>query len=143
MQSKGGFTLKKYVSNYNEENMQANIVEDNHNEEIAAEFTPNEPNVSNGFGEETAAEIMPDDMVAETYHGVEEVVDKSGSAMGYIGIILAVLSFFWLPWLFAAGAVIFGMISAMRRDVALGVTALVIGSASLIVQMFYYFGFWY
>lgn len=100
--------------------------------------------VEDSFDEETAAEFTANEIPVNNYANVSDKSEDTdtGSVMGFLGIIMAVMSFFWMPWLFGFGAVLFGIISAMRRNTALGVTAIVIGSASLIMQMFYYFGYW-
>lgn len=57
-------------------------------------------------------------------------------AYGWIALALSVISFFFLPVLFAVSGIIVGIIARNRQSTILGYSAIVLGIISLIVQLF-------
>lgn len=84
-----------------------------YNEEIGAEFA--EPSVYNS--ERNEGETM-----------------GSGATWAFVGIVFAVLSLFWMPTTFAIIGIFLGIVGFAKQSTGLGITAIVIGAASLIMQ---------
>jgi len=55
---------------------------------------------------------------------------------GWIALALSIISFFFLPFLFAVSGIIVGVIARNRQSSALGYSAIIIGIISLIVNLF-------
>lgn len=81
------------------------------------------------FLEETASEFTQP--VRE-----ENRVDEIQHAYGWIALALSIISFFFLPVLFAIAGIIVGIIARNRQSILLGYSAIVLGIISLIVQLF-------
>lgn len=58
----------------------------------------------------------------------------SGATWAFVGIIFAVLSMFWMPTTFAIIGIFLGIVGFAKQSTGLGITAIVIGAASLIMQ---------
>lgn len=83
------------------------------------------------FNEETAAEIMDDDMP------VAEDVNISSGLYGWIGIALSVISFFIAPLVLSIAAIILGFVARSREQIVLGNVAIVIGVISIVGRMLF------
>ncbi|HLS59587.1 MAG TPA: hypothetical protein VK044_00455 [Virgibacillus sp.] len=85
--------------------------------------------------EETAGEISP-----VQYETTDDEDDRVGtrlnSVSGWIGIALAVMSFFMLPVILGVAGIIVGFIARSRDAEWLGNTAISVGVISLIVRLF-------
>jgi len=81
------------------------------------------------FLEETASEFT------EPVRNVEREDDVQ-HAYGWIALALSIISFFFLPVLFAIAGVILGIVARNRQSYILGYSAIVLGIISLIVQLF-------
>ena len=58
----------------------------------------------------------------------------SGATWAFAGIIFAILSMFWMPTTFAIIGIFLGIVGFAKQSAGLGITAIVIGAASLIMQ---------
>lgn len=85
--------------------------------------------------EEIAEEITADD-----YDGPLKAEDDNAtevnSVFGWIGIALAVVSFFMMPIILGGAAIILGFVSRSRGADALGNTAIVAGAISILITLF-------
>jgi len=121
--------------------------DDNHGDhENMSQQTPNhiendldkQENVfSYGRDEETASEITGfDDDILDRDDDVD-VDNQIGNIPGWIGLALAVLSFFMMPIIFGAAAIIVGFFARSRDANWLGNTAIALGAISIIVRLFF------
>lgn len=91
--------------------------------------------MDDAFQEETASELV--DYDAEDLNTEDEKEDADiKSVYGWSAIALSVLSFFILPFLFAALGIIVGFVARSNRASILGNTAIVIGALSIVVRLF-------
>ncbi|WP_138415765.1 DUF4190 domain-containing protein [Aquibacillus sediminis] len=88
--------------------------------------------------EEVAQELTATDFnrPMETDEQETEMKTEVNTGMGWLALVLAALSFFVMPVILGAAAVIFGFISKRRGADTLGNTAIVIGAISIIVSLF-------
>ncbi|WP_224773253.1 DUF308 domain-containing protein [Metabacillus idriensis] len=100
----------------------------------------NRPDVSEDYKEETAAEIAAPATLRRDadYDRDEEKSDTAadGRRMGYLAIVLSVISLFVFPVILGAAGIIVGFIARRRGAEALGVWAIGIGIVSLILGIF-------
>jgi len=105
-----------------------------------------EPNFSNQYREETAAEYMPNPGLIGGRGEVEISSDRTqdqgeeesaGKGIGSLGIAFSIVSLFILPILFAIAGILFGAISVKRGRQALGYTAIGISALSIIMSFFF------
>ena len=97
----------------------------------------NTPINNNIFQEETSAEIMDENVNMDMKDDDTDDHFATGNMMGWIGIVLSVLSFFMIPILFAGAGIILGIIARMREANTLGYTAIAVGIVSLVVRLFF------
>lgn len=83
------------------------------------------------FAEETASEFVDEEVRPEVRNDTE-----IQSMYGWIAIALSVLSFFWIPLLFAGAGIILGFMARNRDAAILGNTAIVIGILSILIRLF-------
>lgn len=81
--------------------------------------------------EETSSEFTNADELIQT-----EKDEDLKNVYGWIAFALSVLSFFVVPYLFAALAIIFGFVARFRDAQILGNTAIVIAVISIIFRLF-------
>ncbi|MRG29361.1 hypothetical protein [Laceyella tengchongensis] len=93
-----------------------------HDEEVAAEFSP------------TPAGIPIRTNNKERNEGEDADTENSGVGLGITALILAVLSFFMLPFLLAPAGIIIGAIAA-RRGSSWGIWAVAVGIIAVIVSL--------
>lgn len=87
--------------------------------------------------EETASEITGfDDKVVQRENEVD-TGNQIGNIPGWIGLALAVLSFFMMPVILGAAAIIVGFVARGRDATWLGNTAIALGVISIIVRLFF------
>ncbi len=87
--------------------------------------------------EETASEITDfDDKIIDRDNDVD-VGNQVGNIPGWIGLALAVLSFFMMPIILGGAAIIVGFIARRRDATWLGNTAITLGVISIIVRLFF------
>ncbi len=86
------------------------------------------------YREETSAEFV--DSTSYNRKAAGETMG-SGAVWSYVGILFAVLSMFWMPTTFAIMGIILGIVGFAKKSSALGVTAIIIGLASLFMQYFW------
>lgn len=100
----------------------------------------NRPDVSEDYNEETAAEIAAPATLRRDadYDRDEEKSDTAadGRRMGYLAIVLSVISLFVFPVILGAAGIIVGFIARRRGAEALGGWAIGIGIVSLILGIF-------
>ncbi|MFC7440577.1 hypothetical protein [Laceyella putida] len=99
----------------------------------------------NDFDEEVAAEFSPTPAgvpIRTTDKGLKDEKDRDradvenkGNGLGITALILAVLSFFMLPFLLAPAGIIIGAVAA-RRGSGWGIWAVVVGIIAVIVSLF-------
>lgn len=87
--------------------------------------------------EETASEITGFDNDILDRDDDIDVDNQVGNIPGWIGLALAVLSFFMMPIIFGAAAIIVGFFARSRDANWLGNTAIVLGAISIIVRLFF------
>ncbi len=91
--------------------------------------------------EETSAELAApvtmdrEDRYADEANGIKEKADN-GKMYGYIGVALSLLSLFMLPVLFGATAIILGFIARRKGASGSGMTAITIGTISIVIGLF-------
>ena len=90
-----------------------------------------------GRDEETASEITGFDNDILDRDDDIDVDNQVGNIPGWIGLALAVLSFFMMPIIFGAAAIIVGFFARSRDANWLGNTAIVLGAISIIVRLFF------
>ena len=90
-----------------------------------------------GRDEETASEITGFDNDILDRDDDIDVDNQVGNIPGWIGLALAVLSFFMMPIIFGAAAIIVGFFARSRDANWLGNTAIVLGAISIIVMLFF------
>jgi len=83
------------------------------------------------FLEETSSELS--DGTAVTDYEKDEDLKN---VYGWVALALSVLSFFIVPYLFAALAIIFGFVARHRHAPILGNTAIVIAIISVLFRLF-------
>lgn len=91
--------------------------------------------------EEYANEITADDMLNDDEHGEREfqendIDDDSFAWAGWLGLIAAIVSLFWMPIVLGAAAIILGVVSRQRDAEILGNASIVIGAAAIVIRLF-------
>ncbi|WP_042345914.1 hypothetical protein [Bacillus massiliigorillae] len=89
------------------------------------------------YHEETAAEVAPHHTFLE--EKVYPEVKKSkltARILGYTGLILAVISLFFYPYVLGIIAIVLGFISQRKGEITFGAWAIAIGALSLIISLF-------
>lgn len=87
--------------------------------------------------EETATEITGfDDRILDQDDEIH-ANNQIGNVPGWIGLALAVLSFFMMPIIFGAAAIIVGFFARSRDANWLGNTSIVLGAISIIIRLFF------
>lgn len=64
-----------------------------------------------------------------------DISEQAGQWLGWIGIILAVIGFFWQPVWMGIIAVVLGIIGLFSNQKGLNWTAVIIGAIVLIIAM--------
>ncbi|HLQ97885.1 MAG TPA: hypothetical protein VK135_04260 [Candidatus Dormibacteraeota bacterium] len=118
-----------------------------HHENMNHEQSPNDvennldqqQNVFSDVGrdEETASEITGFDNDILDRDDDIDVDNQVGNIPGWIGLALAVLSFFMMPIIFGAAAIIVGFFARSRDANWLGNTAIALGAISIIIRLFF------
>ncbi|WP_217586722.1 hypothetical protein [Lentibacillus saliphilus] len=72
----------------------------------------------------------------ETHRDSEEEQTKASSAVGWLALTLAVLSYFMMPIILGTGGIILGFVARTRHTDTLGNTAIITGAASIIITLF-------
>lgn len=83
------------------------------------------------YQEETASEFVE----REDSYVHERTDDELRNIFGWISIALSVLSFFWIPLLFAGTGIILGFVARNRGATVLGNIAIVIGIISILFRL--------
>lgn len=87
--------------------------------------------------EETAAEITGfDDKIVDRENDMD-MGNQVANVPGWIGLALAVLSFFMMPIILGGAAIIVGFVARGRDATWLGNTAIALGVISIIVRLFF------
>lgn len=86
--------------------------------------------------EETAGELSPVRYEATDNDDDAHIGTRLNSVSGWIGIALAVMSFFMLPVILGVAAIIVGFVARSRDAEWLGNAAISVGVISLIVRLF-------
>lgn len=103
-----------------------------------------DPEQSNDFVEETAAEVTPGaadlERNEENTIAQEQTRDNTdeieGRGMGIFALTLSLLSLLFLPVLLGAAGIIVGFIARQRGANALGNWAIAVGAISIVVTLF-------
>lgn len=110
-----------------------------------------EPHVARAKGqrdylEENAAEVAinPTRLHSDIYSDREEVYEEersdvmgmSGRGLGFLGLVLSILSLFFMPVILGAAGIIVGFIARKRGATGLGAWAIGIGIVSIVVGLF-------
>lgn len=90
------------------------------------------PVLDDSYQEETAAEIVDPDISEDKSDNDADV----NNVYGWIAIALSVVSFFFIPILFAGAGVILGFVARNKDAPILGNTAIAIGIISVLVRLF-------
>lgn len=101
---------------------------ENQNLNDPSKEVPNPEN--NEYREETASEFVEDSFVEE------QTDDELRNVFGWIAIALSVISFFWIPILFAGAGIILGFVARNRGAQVLGNIAIVISIISILFRLF-------
>lgn len=86
--------------------------------------------------EEFASEFTADDQVRENRGDSAHVESEVNTMYGWIGIILAIASFFMWPIILGGAGVILGFVSRSRGADTLGNVAIAGGAISIIISLF-------
>src|SRR5690625_3262952 len=87
--------------------------------------------------EETASEITGfDDKIVDRENDMD-MGNQVANVPGWIGLALAVLSFFMMPIILGGAAIIVGFVARRRDATWLGNTAIALGVISIIVRLFF------
>ena len=87
--------------------------------------------------EETASEITGfDDKIVDRENDMD-MGNQVANVPGWIGLALAVLSFFMMPIILGGAAIIIGFVARRRDATWLGNTAIALGVISIIVRLFF------
>ncbi|MBB5173904.1 DUF4190 domain-containing protein [Texcoconibacillus texcoconensis] len=98
------------------------------------------------YGAETAAEIAPNAGLGAREGGLERGEESDDMAstemeeqrgMGVIGIVVSILSLFFMPILLGIAGIVLGFIARRSGANGLGNTAIVIGAFSVIASLFF------
>lgn len=84
---------------------------------------------------ETAAEIA-EPLPFREEDAADGEHEGGGKTMGYIGLVLSIISFFALPILFGAAGIILGFLARRRGEENVGAWAIGLGAVSIIVGIF-------
>lgn len=129
-----------FMADYKKDNNQVDDINTNENKEI--------PNVTNNHLNDQTG-VIPDhrrdeEAAAEITGFNDEIVDREdevdtgnqiGNIPGWIGLALAVLSFFMMPIIFGAAAIIIGFVARGRDATWLGNTSIALGVISIVVRL--------
>ncbi len=122
---------------------QRNQLENNANSNLprgnAQPTNINEQNgLANNRDEETAREITPDvnDHTPDVTDEDNDTEMFTSSAIGWVALLLSIISFFWLPIIFAGAGIITGFMSRNRGAETLGNLAIGASIVSLILTLF-------
>lgn len=87
--------------------------------------------------EEFASEVMRDDDIPdEVYRSSEESDDPDlRNVYGWIGLALSAISFFIVPYLFAAIGIVLGFVARRGEAQILGNSAIIVGVISIIARL--------
>lgn len=94
------------------------------------------PGIYGNRDEETAAELRADDVDNSVNMDDDDDDIDVNSAIGWVSVALAAISFFWLPILFGAAAIITGFVARNRHANVLGNIAIVAGAIAIIMSLF-------
>ena len=89
--------------------------------------------------EEFANEMTADNILTDNEHEEREFQehdDDSFAWAGWLGLIVAIVSLFWMPIILGAAAIILGIVARQRDAEALGNTSIIIGAAAIIIRLF-------
>lgn len=129
------------MSEINKDNNNVNHSHTNEEKEIL-DATNNQKNVQQTFApdgrrdEETASEITGFDDKLIDRDTDTKVDNQAGNIPGWIGLALAVLSFFMMPIILGGAAIIIGFIAKGRDATWLGNAAIALGVISIIFRLF-------
>jgi hypothetical protein len=84
------------------------------------------------YNEEMGAEFVEPSVYNKERN--EGMTMGAGATWAIAGIIFAILSMFWMPTTFAIIGIFLGIVGFAKQSAGLGITAIVIGTASLIMQ---------
>lgn len=92
----------------------------------------------NNRDEETARELTTDanDGTRNVTNDDNDTDMFTGSAVGWSALVLSIISFFWLPIIFAGAGIVVGFIARNRGAETLGNIAIGAGVVSLILTLF-------
>lgn len=82
------------------------------------------------FREETASELT------EPIDERQQTGDQVNNVYGWIAVGSSIISFFFIPLLFAIAGIILGVVARNREAPLLGYTAIVLGVLSILVRLF-------
>lgn len=112
---------------------------ENHSDDLTnKDFSSHEPQLMNDHrDEEVAQELTPE--LENEEHLEEDDIDmgiKANSVIGWLALLLAVISFFALPVIFGGAAIILGFIARNRHAEWLGNTSIAAGIVSIVISLF-------
>lgn len=86
--------------------------------------------------EETAAELTADDIDDRQVKQDDDSGSHVNSAVGWVALVLSIVSFFFIPIILGGAGIIVGFIAKSRDADTLGNTAIIAGAASIIITLF-------
>ncbi|WP_019242586.1 MULTISPECIES: hypothetical protein [Bacillus] len=96
-----------------------------------------EHNETNKYKEETAAEIAtPYTVRNEEAYQTARKMTIAAKAIGYIGLLIAVLSLFFYPYVLGVIAIVLGFIALRKGEITFGSWAIGISAFSIILKLF-------
>lgn len=93
-------------------------------------------------GEKAGDEEVAEELTADDYDGRVKQEDNSESgsqvnaAVGWVALVLSVVSFFFMPIILGGAGIIVGFIAKSRNADTLGNVAIIAGAASIIITLF-------
>ncbi len=79
------------------------------------------------------ARLSPSERLSEN----RNAEGRTNSTIGWIGVLLSIISLFFAPVLFGGAGIIFGFMSRRRDADFLGNTAIIIGIISIVLSLFF------
>ena len=85
---------------------------------------------------EAAEELTADDVDHRQVKSEDDSGSQVNSAVGWIALVLSIVSFFYIPIILGGAGIIVGFIAKSRNADTLGNTAIIAGAASIIITLF-------
>ncbi|UOR12294.1 DUF4190 domain-containing protein [Halobacillus amylolyticus] len=99
--------------------------------------TSNEPVYGDSYEEEFAEEAMPMNQTMRSEEQETTMQGEVNTAMAWIGLSAAILSFFFAPLLLGIVGIVFGIIGKRQNANTLGNMAIIISAVSILFSVFF------